>query len=44
LFIVFPLGSLIAYFVRERRLRRREHARRLGGAERRPVLPRGEDE
>ena len=42
--IALCLLCLPAYFIRERRLKRSERPRRAGGAERTPVLPRGEDE
>jgi amino acid permease len=44
LFITFVLASLVAYVVREHRLGRPQTPRRLGRAERTPVLPRKEQE
>jgi hypothetical protein len=44
LLIALVIVSTTAYFIRKRRLRRPEHPRGLGRAERTPVLPRREDE
>ena len=41
---IISVLSVIAYFIRERRLKRRPLPRKAGSAERTPVLPRREDQ
>ena len=42
--VILSVLSVLAYFIRERRLKRRPPPRKAGSAERTPALPRREDQ
>ena len=42
--VIISVLSVLAYFIRERRLKRRPPPRKAGSAERTPALPRREDQ